>query len=118
MVSDYLQREKLYALPESQHQLMTLILRKLLTSSTYAISSTLLKLSQKLIIRLEESRKYMNEDELIAVVEENLEEARDFWDEAQEEAVNETVEEKEKELFSELSCDFVVKNLDLGFCVY
>lgn len=41
LVSDYLQRPTLYALPASQRQLMTLILRKLLASSTYAISGTL-----------------------------------------------------------------------------
>ena len=40
-MSDYLQREKLYALPYSQRQLMTLILRKLLASSSFAIASTL-----------------------------------------------------------------------------
>ena len=37
LVSDYLQQPTLYALPASQRQLMTLILRKLLASSTYAI---------------------------------------------------------------------------------
>ena len=41
LVSDYLQRPTLYALPASQRQLVTLILRKLLASSTYAISATL-----------------------------------------------------------------------------
>ena len=41
LVSDYLQRPALYALPPSQRHLMTLILRKLLASSTYAISGTL-----------------------------------------------------------------------------
>jgi superfamily II DNA or RNA helicase len=48
LVSDYLQSERLYALPASQRQLMTLILRKLLASSSYAISDTLLGLSNKL----------------------------------------------------------------------
>lgn len=47
-VSDYLQSERLYALPASQRQLMTLILRKLLASSTYAISDTLAGLANKL----------------------------------------------------------------------
>ena len=46
--SDYLQRPTLYALPASQRQLMTLILRKLLASSTYAISETLQGLANKL----------------------------------------------------------------------
>ncbi len=48
LVSDYLQQPNLYALPSGQRQLMTLILRKLLASSTYAISDTLAGLAQKL----------------------------------------------------------------------
>jgi len=47
-MSEYLQRAKLYALPFSQRQLMTLILRKLLASSSFAIASTLDKLVYKL----------------------------------------------------------------------
>jgi superfamily II DNA or RNA helicase len=49
LVSGYLQRPTLYALPASQRQLVTLILRKLLASSTYAISGTL----EGLVNRLE-----------------------------------------------------------------
>ena len=48
LVSNYLQRPALYALPAGQRQLMTLILRKLLASSTYAISGTLDGLAKKL----------------------------------------------------------------------
>src|SRR5262249_35339839 len=48
LVSDYLQKDTLYALPASQRQLMTLILRKLLASSTYAISDTLEGLAGRL----------------------------------------------------------------------
>jgi len=48
LVSDYLQRPNLYALPPGQRTLMTLILRKLLASSTYAISGTLQGLADKL----------------------------------------------------------------------
>ncbi|MBY0537818.1 DEAD/DEAH box helicase [Patescibacteria group bacterium] len=47
-VSNYLQKGDLYALPKSQRHLMTLILRKLLASSSFAISSTLDKLATKL----------------------------------------------------------------------
>ena len=50
-VSDYLQRETLFALPASQRTLLTLVLRKLLASSTYAIAGTL----KSLITRLESS---------------------------------------------------------------
>lgn len=48
LVSDYLQQPTLYALPPSQRQMMTLILRKLIASSTYAISGTLDGLVRKL----------------------------------------------------------------------
>ncbi len=41
LVSDYLQRENLQALPASQRSLMTMILRKLLASSTFAIAGAL-----------------------------------------------------------------------------
>lgn len=49
MVTDYLIKPRLYALPNSQRQLMTLILRKLLASSTYAIYGTI----RSLIVRLQ-----------------------------------------------------------------
>lgn len=49
MVTDYLSKPGLYALPNSQRQLMTLILRKLLASSTYAIYGTICSL----IVRLQ-----------------------------------------------------------------
>lgn len=48
LVSGYLQKDKLYALPASQRALVTLILRKLLASSTYAISGTLGSLAKRL----------------------------------------------------------------------
>lgn len=52
LVSEYLQRPRLYALPNSQRQLMTLILRKLLASSTHAIYGTLCALVEKLQSKL------------------------------------------------------------------
>ena len=47
-VSAYLQRESLFALPASQRQLITLVLRKLLASSTFAIGRTLRNLVRRL----------------------------------------------------------------------
>lgn len=47
-VSDFLQRPTLHALPAGQRQLMTLILRKLLASSSFAITGTLQALVQRL----------------------------------------------------------------------
>ncbi len=48
LVSEYLRRPKLYALPASQRQLVTLVLRKLLASSTHAIAATLAGLVDRL----------------------------------------------------------------------
>lgn len=47
-VSEYLQRDHLYALPNSQRQLITLVLRKLLASSTFAIAGALDSLIRRL----------------------------------------------------------------------
>lgn len=57
LVSAYLQRSQLYALPNSQRQLMTMVLRKLLASSTYAIYGTLTRLINRLedILRQQET---------------------------------------------------------------
>ena len=53
LVSEYLARPRLYALPNSQRQLMTLILRKLLASSTYAIHDTFCSLIARLEAKLQ-----------------------------------------------------------------
>lgn len=47
-ISTYLQREMLYALPASQRKLITMVLRKLLSSSTFAIARTLRRLADRL----------------------------------------------------------------------
>jgi len=48
LVSEYLQRDIIYALPTGQRQLTTLVMRKLLASSSYAISKTLHSLASRL----------------------------------------------------------------------
>ncbi len=47
-VSEYLRRDNLFALPSGQRKLMTLVLRKLLASSTYAIADTLKGIADRL----------------------------------------------------------------------
>ena len=47
-ISDYLQTDKLYALPEGQRTLITMVLRKLLASSSFAITGTLNSLIERL----------------------------------------------------------------------
>ena len=79
LVSDYLKGEKLYALPASQRQLMTLILRKLLASSTYAISDTLLGLANKLETAEADQQKAAEVPAIIAEDFETLAEVQEEW---------------------------------------
>lgn len=53
-VSEYLQRDSLFALPNSQRQLITIVLRKLLASSTFAIAGALETLTKRLKLALDE----------------------------------------------------------------
>ncbi|HOF42933.1 MAG TPA: helicase-related protein, partial [Candidatus Moranbacteria bacterium] len=82
-MSEYLQREKLFALPFSQRQLITLILRKLLASSSFAIASTLNGLVYKLtkILELAEKQKETKENGLPELEQdfENFDEVADEW---------------------------------------
>ena len=55
-ITEYLQKEDLRALPPSQRFLMTMILRKLLASSSFAIAGTLKELVNKLKNILETSK--------------------------------------------------------------
>lgn len=48
LVSDYLRRDALQALPSAQRALMTMVLRKLLASSTFAIAGALETMSRRL----------------------------------------------------------------------
>jgi ERCC4-related helicase len=53
LVSEYLRRDNLQALPPSQRSLMTLVLRKLLASSTFAIAGALGSISNRLKSKLQ-----------------------------------------------------------------
>lgn len=87
LVSDYLQRGNLYALPTSQRQLMTLILRRLLASSTFAISGTLSVLAGRLdTLVLTHNPGNGGVDETISNDFETYDELKDEWEEDGEEA--------------------------------
>lgn len=81
LVSEYLQRDNLQALPASQRSLMTLVLRKLLASSTFAIAGALISISNRLKakLRTEESPESLEEE--LEQDYEALEETADEWSE-------------------------------------
>jgi superfamily II DNA/RNA helicase len=99
-VSAYLQREKLNALPRSQRTLMTLVLRKLLASSSYAIAATL----QKLVERLEHTQARQSVLELLDGEIEGLDElAEEIGADAVEEASGKLSPEELQDLRLELA---------------
>jgi SNF2 family DNA or RNA helicase len=97
LVSEYLRRNNLQALPPSQRSLMTLVMRKLLASSTYAIAGTLDSLARKL------NSKLNNDDRLKAALKVRDEIAEDF----------ELLEEFEDEWPEDLEEDDVLSEDDI-----
>ena len=79
LVSEYLQRPRLYALPNSQRQLMTLILRKLLASSTHAIYGTLCALIEKLEAKLKCQGVEQSDEDLFKYDYEDYESETEEW---------------------------------------
>lgn len=81
LVSDYLRRDNLQALPASQRSLMTLVLRKLLASSTFAIAGALGSISARLKAKLKKHEPTESlEDELDRDYE-ALDETAEEWPE-------------------------------------
>jgi len=81
MVSEYLRREKLQALPASQRSLMTLVMRKLLASSTFAIAGALDSLVRKLKARLKDNENAIREaEEELEEDFESLDDLQDEWE--------------------------------------
>jgi adenine-specific DNA-methyltransferase len=81
LVSEYLQRDNLQALPASQRSLMTLVLRKLLASSTFAIAGALTSISNRLKAKLRKQEPAESlEDELDRDYE-ALDETAEEWPE-------------------------------------
>lgn len=80
LVSEYLRRDNLQALPNSQRSLMTLVLRKLLASSSFAIAGALDTLIARLKVRLKDAEPPDPLDELAEDVD-GLAELEDEWEE-------------------------------------
>lgn len=101
MVSDYLRKENLQALPSSQRSLMTLVMRKLLASSTFAIAGGLNSLVNKLKMRLKEDDKSSYHYDELKDDLEDFDEIEEEWDVEEEKPERLSLEERtfiEKEI--------------------
>jgi len=110
LVSEYLRRESLQALPASQRTLMTLVLRKLLASSTFAIAGALDSLVRRLKAKLNDAHRLsspIEPSEVTSLLEEKLsedfeilEEIKDEWeeDDVEEELTAEDIQAMKREI--------------------
>lgn len=80
LVADYLRRPNLKALPEGQRQLISLVLWKLLASSTHAIAGALETMAKRLQGVLEETSDVPDLAEELDEDYESLDETADEWD--------------------------------------
>jgi adenine-specific DNA-methyltransferase len=80
LVSEYLRRPNLQALPSSQRALMTLVLRKLLASSSFAIAGALTSISNRLRAKLQKKEPQESLEEELDQDYEALEETAEEWD--------------------------------------
>ena len=80
LVSEYLRRPNLQALPASQRSLMTLVLRKLLASSTFAIAGALESISNRLRFKLQKKEPTASLEEELDQDYEALDETAEEWD--------------------------------------
>ena len=101
LVSEYLQRDNLQALPASQRSLMTLVLRKLLASSTFAIAGALTTIANRLKARLRKQQPADSLEEELDQDYEVLDETAEEWDD--DEAVEQLTESDRKALEQEIA---------------
>jgi SNF2 family DNA or RNA helicase len=81
LVADYLRRPNLKALPDGQRQLISLVLWKLLASSTHAIAGALETMANRLQGLIEPIQEVPNLAEVLDEDYESLDETADEWDE-------------------------------------
>lgn len=79
LVSEYLRRDNLQALPASQRSLMTLVLRKLLASSTFAIAGALSSISQRMRTKLRKNDVQGSVEDDLGEDYESLETTTEEW---------------------------------------
>src|SRR5437667_3345467 len=81
LVSEYLRRENLQALPAGQRSLMTLVLRKLLASSSFAIAGALNSMSKRLKAKIKTQEPAETLEEELDKDYEALDETAEEWNE-------------------------------------
>ena len=99
-VQEYLKREDCFGMPVSQRTLISLVLHKLLSSSTFAVAGTL----QTIISRLQnivDEHKNDEDDNLLANIAEDVPELEEYEDEWFEEEDDEDTDDEDVKVYSQ-----------------
>lgn len=105
LVSDYLRRPNLKALPEGQRQLISLVLWKLLASSTHAIAGALETMANRLQGTLDKAANPPDLAEELDEDYESLDETADEWSDSAGDASSSTLNVNEHEAISQEIAD-------------
>ena len=108
LVQEYLKREDCYGMPVGQRTLISLVLHKLISSSTFAVAGTL----QTIIKRLQkivEDNKEEKDDDLLSNIAEDVPELEEYEDEWFEE--EEDDETKEEKIYTDDDIDNIKKEI-------
>ena len=84
-VSEYLQKPDLHALPNSQRQLITLVLRKILASSSFALAATLETMIARLEGRIAADAEFKAAESITDIVGQDIADTAEVLDEEAEE---------------------------------
>jgi len=95
LVADYLRRPNLKALPEGQRQLISLVLWKLLASSTHAIAGALETMAKRLQSVLDEAPEVSNLTEELDEDYESLDETAEEWNSQETDATSSVQSERQ-----------------------
>lgn len=91
LVNDYLQKETCYGMPPGQRSLISLVLHKLLSSSTFAIAGTLKTIIDRLNDTLEnEISEQTDDDSIMTDIKNDIDEFDDYDEEWNDEEVAES----------------------------
>ncbi len=98
-VQEYLKRDECFGMPVSQRTLISLVLHKLLSSSTFAVAGTLQTIINRLRKIVDNNNKVNNDDLLSDIAEDvpELEEYEDEWFEEEEDESDNNNKREEKE---------------------
>jgi adenine-specific DNA-methyltransferase len=103
LVSEYLRRDNLHALPSGQRSLMTLVLRKLLASSTFAIAGALTTMSERLKAQLRKHDAPSSFEEPLGDDYEALDATAEEWTGEDDEVLESLTDSDRKAIESEIA---------------